>query len=126
MVRTFLPSMVSQNYGKIISICSMSAINSLPFGATYSATKYGVDGFMNALFDELCVLGLEKKIKLTTIFPDFVTTRKELSTIVEDTMKLKYDMLTPERVVDEAVDAIKLGKRRKIVSDLTFAHVLVK
>jgi short-subunit dehydrogenase len=118
--------MIERNYGKIVSTCSVSAIDALPFGITYTATKYGVDGFMNALYDELCLLELDEKIKLTTIFPDFIRTRKELEHIINDKMKLIYDLMTPERVADEAVEAIKLGKREKIISDLTLVHLLAQ
>jgi hypothetical protein len=41
-------------------------------------------------------------------------------------MKLIYDLMTPERVADEAVEAIKLGKREKIISDLTLVHLLAQ
>jgi all-trans-retinol dehydrogenase (NAD+) len=116
--------MIAQNYGKILSICSVTAFNSLPTAGTYTATKYGLDGFMNALYDELCILEIEDKIKLTTIYPDFIATRRELADIVNN--KLFYNMLTPERVADEAVEAIKLGKREKVISDLGFIHSLVK
>lgn len=126
MVATFLPGMISKKRGKIVAICSISAIDSFPFGATYASTKYGSNGFMESLWDELCAQDLEDKIKLTTIYPDFISTRQDLNTVVDDKMKIFYEILTPERVADETIDAIKKGKRQKIISNITLAHVLAK
>lgn len=125
MTRVFIEPMIKQRHGKIVSICSVSAKNSLPFSVTYSSTKWAVDGFMNALFDELCVLELEKQIKLTTIFPDFIRTRKELASLIDE-IKMSYDMLTPEEVADETVKAIVIGKREKIVSNIGMGHWLAQ
>lgn len=117
--------MIERKHGKIVTVSSVAAIASLPFGVTYTATKYGIDGFMNALYDELCIHNLEDRIKLTTIYPDFVSTRKELADFIEK-VDYKFGMLTTERVADEAVESIKLGKRRVVVSDLKLIHILIK
>lgn len=125
MVRTFLPTMIKRKHGKIVATCSIAAMDSLPFGVVYSATKYAVDGFMNALYDELCILELNDRIKLTTIYPDFTHTQKDLVEKVEK-ISLAYEMLTPERVANEAVEGIMMGKRRVLMSDLKLLHILVK
>ena len=115
--------MIERKHGKIVSICSISAINSLSFGIVYTASKWGVDGFMNALFDELCALDLEDCIKLTTIYPDFVSSRKELDNVL-DALKFEFNRLTPQRVANETVEAIKNEKRLKVISDGTLGHMI--
>lgn len=125
MTRIFLPGMVERKHGRIISICSVTAMNSFPFGVVYTATKWGVDGFMNALFDELCALDLEDFIKLTTIYPDFVSSRKELDNAL-DALKFVFNRLTPQRVADETVEAIKNEKRQKVITDGILGHMILQ
>lgn len=125
MVRIFLPDMVERKYGRIVSICSIIAMNSLSFLTAYTATKWGVDGFMNALYDELCALDLEDCIKLTTIYPDFVSSRKELDSALDE-LNFEFNRLTPQRVAREAVEAIKNEQRLKIVSDNGVGHMIIQ
>lgn len=118
--------MMQKSSGKVVTICSMSAVNSLPFGVVYTATKFGVDGFMNALYDELCMLNLEEKIKLTTIFPDFTSTRQDINDLFGSFNLSFYDMLAPERVADEAIEGIKEGKRKIYISNMKLGHFLFR
>ena len=45
MVRKFLPSMIEQKRGHILGICSAAGKSTVPFAASYCASKFGVDGF---------------------------------------------------------------------------------
>lgn len=126
MTRAFLPSMKQKMSGKIVTICSMSAVNSLPFGIVYTASKFGVDGFMNALYDELCVCNLDDKIKLTTIYPDFIATREDIRDLCAEINIPFYQLLTPERVANEAIDGIKEGKRKVFISNMKLGQFLFK
>lgn len=117
--------MIAKRYGRIVSICSILAKNTLALTVTYSTTKWGVDGFMNALYDELCASDFDEFIKLTTVYPDFVSTRKELSDML-DVIKHWYNPLTPERVADETIRAVLKERRELVVSDLSWGHVIVQ
>lgn len=121
MVHTFLPEMIERKRGKIISICSMTAVNTIPSAVVYSATKYGVKGFMSALYDELCLNDHEKFINLTTVFPDFINTRKDLIDVLEK-IKHMIILLAPNDVADKTVHGVLRKKRNIYVSDLYFAH----
>jgi len=70
--------MIERDYGHIVGIASMAAIYTIPFEIIYCATKCGVRGLHSALYDELCVFGKDKNIKLSTVYPGYVNTRKQL------------------------------------------------
>jgi short-subunit dehydrogenase len=69
LTRGFLRSL-KKTRGFIIGISSFSALESSSFGATYAATKAGVEHFQRSLFDEV----RKKGVKVTTITPDITRT----------------------------------------------------
>lgn len=83
MVKQFLPGMIERKKGRIVAIASIASKVSAPFGSAYTATKHGLDGFMESLWDDLCVGDHEEFIKLCTVYPYFINTRKELGEIFE-------------------------------------------
>ncbi len=66
-----------------MAISSVAGLLGLPRAISYCATKYGVRGFMNALYIELSVDQNEKIVNLTTVFPCFISTRKEIDFILD-------------------------------------------
>jgi all-trans-retinol dehydrogenase (NAD+) len=124
MLKTFLPGMIERKGGRIVAIASISAKLSLPLGITYSSTKYGVHGLMEALYDELCMDDYDEFIKLSTIFPYFVNTRKELGDIL-DSMEDQTPRLTPEFTADEIVKGV-MANRRNIVITPVKLHTLIQ
>jgi all-trans-retinol dehydrogenase (NAD+) len=70
--------MIERKRGHIVAISSLAGLLGLPRAISYCATKYGVRGFMNALYVELCADQNEKIVNLTTVFPCFISTRKEI------------------------------------------------
>ena len=125
MVHIFLPGMIERKFGKIVSICSAVTLNPLPSSVVYTATKYGVKGFMNTLYDELCINDYDKFINLTTVYPDFMNTRKDLIDVLE---KIKHIplLITPTRVADESIMAMKKRMRNAHVNDNYFTYFMVK
>lgn len=125
MVHIFLPGMIERRFGKIVSICSAVTLNPLPSAVVYTATKYGVKGFMNTLYDELCINDYDKFINLTTVYPDFMNTRKDLTDVLE---KIKHIplLITPARVADESIMAMKKRMRDAHVLDNYFTYFMVK
>lgn len=109
-VRTFLDGMIARKRGHIVGMSSLAGKVSLPLGIAYSATKFGVSGFMQALYDELCAFNHDDYVKVTTIYPSFVNTRKDLADVLD-----KVDEMTPrmppEYVADKIVDGILRNKR---------------
>lgn len=68
--RAVLPHFKAQGRGHLVNVSSISGKVPLPGGSGYAATKYGVTGFSQSLFQEVRDYG----IKVTTIFPGSVDT----------------------------------------------------
>lgn len=117
--------MVNQKWGRIIAVCSVTAINPMPSSVVYSSTKFGVNGFMECLHDELSMTDKDEFIKLTTVYPDFINTRRELSDVL-DKINYFFPRLTSERVADEAVNGMLMDKRKVIVCDINYLYLLLR
>ena len=59
VTRTVLPHMLKRGSGHIINMSSIAGLVAPPLYSIYSATKYGVRGFTNALRREVRPLGIE-------------------------------------------------------------------
>src|SRR3989454_6137768 len=70
MVNAVLPAMRKAGAGKIINIGSLAGITAIPFSAFYTASKFAIDGYSEALWHELRPLG----ISVSVIEPGFVHT----------------------------------------------------
>lgn len=70
VTRAVLPVMRKQLSGHIISISSTAGLTSLEFCSAYSASKFGLEGFMQALQKEVAAFG----INTTTVNPGFFRT----------------------------------------------------
>jgi short-subunit dehydrogenase len=70
MVNAVLPGMRAAGAGKIINISSLAGNTAIPFSAFYSATKFAVEGYSEALWYELAPFG----INVSLVEPSFVNT----------------------------------------------------
>ncbi len=70
VTRAFLPAMRAQKSGKIISISSSAGLIGYGFCSAYSAAKFGLDGWMEALQAEVAPSG----IQTMTVNPGFFRT----------------------------------------------------
>lgn len=71
VVNAALPAMRAARAGKIIIIGSLAGLTAIPFSAFYSATKFALEGYAEALWHELRPFG----INVTLVEPGFVRTR---------------------------------------------------
>ncbi|KAG5684991.1 hypothetical protein PVAND_014194 [Polypedilum vanderplanki] len=115
MTRTFLPTMIDRKYGHIMTIASIGSLLTIPAGSIYCASKWGLNGFMSNLDDEIHINKQDEFFKLTTIYPQFIDTRKELSDIL-DKAELKLPRSTPEEVANKAVEGMLLNETKIIIS----------
>jgi NADP-dependent 3-hydroxy acid dehydrogenase YdfG len=65
VTRSVLPHMIEHHSGHIINMCSIAGLISPPLIASYSASKFGVRAFTDALRREVTPLG----IKVSGIYP---------------------------------------------------------
>src|SRR2546421_8233773 len=70
MVNAVLPAMRAARAGKIINISSLAGNTAIPFSAFYSASKFAVEGYSEALWHEVRPFG----ISVSLVEPGFVNT----------------------------------------------------
>ncbi|HVO92184.1 MAG TPA: SDR family oxidoreductase [Terriglobales bacterium] len=70
LARLFLPAMIEKGGGAVINIGSVSGKSGEANGAAYSASKFGLIGFTQSLYEEV----REHGIKVAVILPGFVDT----------------------------------------------------
>ncbi|OXB84114.1 UNVERIFIED_CONTAM: hypothetical protein H355_012232 [Colinus virginianus] len=71
--RAFLPTMMNNNHGHIVTVASAAGHFVTPFMVAYCSSKFAAVGFHKALTDELSSLGKEG-IKTTCLCPVFINT----------------------------------------------------
>lgn len=111
MIKTFLPDMISRQKGRIVTIASIGSKITIPVLSVYCATKYGVDGLMEALYDELCYDGHENAIKLATVFPYFIYTNPSVEDVI-NRLKDPFPRYLPEEVAKVTVKGVLIDKRK--------------
>jgi 3-oxoacyl-[acyl-carrier protein] reductase len=70
LAKSFLPKMIEKAEGAVINIGSISGKTGEANGAAYSASKFGLIGFTQSLYEEVRQYG----IKVAVILPGFVDT----------------------------------------------------
>jgi len=70
LAKSFLPGMIEKGKGAVINIGSVSGKTGEADGAAYAASKFGLIGFTQSLYEEVREYG----IKVSVILPGFVDT----------------------------------------------------
>lgn len=70
LAKEFLPAMIKKGAGAVINIGSVSGKSGEANGAAYSASKFGLIGFTQSLYEEV----REHGVKVAVILPGFVDT----------------------------------------------------
>jgi short-subunit dehydrogenase len=81
MNREILPTMLERNHGQIVAMSSMSSMSGVANISTYSVTKWGLNGMMECLHNELKQFNTD--VKTTTILPYFVETNPKVSSFLD-------------------------------------------
>jgi NAD(P)-dependent dehydrogenase (short-subunit alcohol dehydrogenase family) len=115
MVKAVLPVMRRQKHGQIITISSLSGISPIPFMGIYSASKFAVEGYTEALRHELKPFG----IHVSLIEPGFL-----------HTPMTSHRQVTVERIVEydpwrqRALDAVRAYEEKGPGPELVAETVL--
>jgi short-subunit dehydrogenase len=103
--RAVLPAMARRGHGHIVNIASVAGRVGAPFEAAYSASKFAVVGFSEALTAEVAPLG----IKVSLINPGPVTTRFTEARGVPFQRKVPRP-IDPGTVASAVVDAVRADR----------------
>jgi all-trans-retinol dehydrogenase (NAD+) len=121
-VKAFLPKMIERNAGHIVTISSASGLIGVKGLADYSASKFAVFGFHEALRMEL--RKDKMKIKTTIVCPFYTSTG--LFQGVKTRFPLLLPILKPEYVAGQIVKAIKKGRKRLIMPKFAYSIFLLR
>lgn len=115
VTHAILPHMLERRQGHIINMSSVAGLIAPPLITTYSAGKYGVRAFTDALRREVAPFG----IRVSGIFPGPATTEfgKKLKRTKsrESIRRLRYPRLTSEYVARRVVEVAKRPVRSLVI-----------
>jgi 3-oxoacyl-[acyl-carrier protein] reductase len=97
LARSFLPRMIEKGEGAVINIGSISGKTGEANGAAYAASKFGLIGFTQSLYEEV----REHGIKVAVILPGFVDTP-----LIPPNSRLDRSKMIQPADVAQAVDYI--------------------
>ncbi|HLR16989.1 MAG TPA: SDR family NAD(P)-dependent oxidoreductase [Alcanivoracaceae bacterium] len=105
MTHLFMDDLAASERGHVVNVVSASAFLGLPWGSTYSASKWALLGFGESLRQEFQERGF-KHLSVTSVCPSYIDTG------MFDGVKspLFTPMLTPEKVVASMVKGIQQKK----------------
>jgi meso-butanediol dehydrogenase/(S,S)-butanediol dehydrogenase/diacetyl reductase len=103
VTKAVLPHMIAVKSGKIVNTASMASKLGAPLLAHYSASKFAVVGFTQAVAKEVAQYG----INVNAVCPGFVATGMQDREVV---WEAKLRGLTPEKVRQEYIDQTPLGR----------------
>ncbi len=105
MCHAFLPDLIASPEGHLVNMASASGFIGLPWGATYSSTKWAVIGLSESLRLELKRLG-HHHVGVTAICPSYVAT----GMFEGAKPPLFTSFLSPEKIAAKVKSAILTGR----------------
>ncbi|MHB9296629.1 putative oxidoreductase SadH [Pillotina sp. SPG140] len=121
-VKAFLPSMLTRNSGHIVTIASAAGLIGVKGLADYSASKFAVFGFDEALRMEL--RSRKSAVKTTVVCPFFIDTGMFKG------VKTKFPLLLPilnkEKTAHKIIHAILQQKKRLIIPPFVYSTVWLR
>lgn len=112
-IQEFMPDMIAQEKGHIMSTSSMSAWVGFAGAADYAATKTGLAALHEALIQELKHRYKCPHIKTSIVYPTWTKTRLT-STIEKQLQQARQYIMSPEVVAEAMVKQIIEGKSGQI------------
>jgi NAD(P)-dependent dehydrogenase (short-subunit alcohol dehydrogenase family) len=112
MVKTVLPIMRKQGSGQIINISSGLGLAAFPFAGFYSASKFALEGYTEALRHEVKPF----HIKVSLVEPGFIKTQLHQNTQRAADRIIDYDLLRQraskarDQYVEKALDPTLVGE----------------
>ncbi len=107
ITRRLLPQMIEKDHGRIVNIGSTFGSIGFAWFAAYSASKFGLRGFTEALRRELA----DTNIGVTYIAPRAVKTKLNSSAVYQMAQEVKMNMDEPAWVASRIVESVVSGKK---------------
>ena len=108
---------LTERKGTIVGISSVAGYRGLPGRSAYSASKFALQGWLEAIRTEL----LEAEVHVMWVSPGFVTSNIRRVALNKDGKKAEslmdeQNMMTPEECAEHIVHAIEKKKRSLVLS----------
>lgn len=109
---------IRKSGGSIVGISSVAGFKGLPARTAYSASKFAMEGFLEALEGEL----LKKGVHVLLVCPGFTASRIRENALTKDgsrqgeSPREEEKMMQPEEVAEQVRIAIEKRKRRLVLS----------
>ncbi|KAJ6657461.1 hypothetical protein lerEdw1_002396 [Lerista edwardsae] len=103
--KAFLPTMMENNHGHIVTVASLGGHTTVPFLVSYCSSKFAAVGFHKSLTQELSALGKDG-IQTTCLCPTFVNTG-----FIKQPRTRMFPLLEPEKVAEKLVDGILCNQK---------------
>jgi 3-dehydrosphinganine reductase len=110
-IRAFLPAMIARNSGYIVNVCSTAGFVSFYGLTAYSASKYALRGFTDALRSEMKFTGVNVSICFPpdTDTPGLETENRIKPAITEEVSKLGK-LAQPETVAESIIQGVQKNR----------------
>lgn len=118
--KAFLPSMMEDNKGHIVSIASLAGHVGVPTMVDYCTSKFAAVGFEEALHMELAADGY--KINTTVVCPFFIRS----TGMFEDISPRFVPRLSPNEVADRVVLAMRCNEKIAVVPGYLMILLVLK
>jgi NAD(P)-dependent dehydrogenase (short-subunit alcohol dehydrogenase family) len=113
-IAAVLPGMLRRGRGHLVAVSSIASLRGMPYGASYCASKAGINALMDSLRVELHPLG----IRCTTVCPGWVRTA-----IARESTLRKPGIMSVSRAARGVLAAVR--RRRTFSAFPLLARVLV-
>ncbi len=114
LTQLVLPHMLAHNHGYILNVGSGLGRTAMPALSTYSALKYALSGFSDALRRELDRTG----VYVTLVLPTWTRTEMFTPEITDLVARYGYHVDEPDEVAERAVLGLVHGDREIILGGL--------
>ncbi|OXA59264.1 17-beta-hydroxysteroid dehydrogenase 13 [Folsomia candida] len=115
ILRSFLPQMIENLDGHIITTCSLAGHIGLPYDVPYAASKFAVRGYIESVKAEMRLHPLKPKIRFTTIYPSFVNTPLISRVVYKFKMQFLFNPLEPRYVAEKIVEGVRRNEEEVFV-----------
>lgn len=106
-IREFLPAMIKDGGGHIVSTCSGVALFRFRYLSSYVASKYGLRGFLETLRLEMGLHPAKPRIKITVIYPGWMETEMTSGIIWKPRYNyMPFLQMKPNQMAEGIVDGI--------------------
>ncbi|XP_053887047.1 estradiol 17-beta-dehydrogenase 11-like [Malaclemys terrapin pileata] len=118
--KAFLPAMLNNNHGHIVTVASAAGHLATSFMVTYSSSKFAAVGFHKALTQELSALGKDG-IKTSCLCPVFTNTG-----FVKNPSIRFMKVLEPEKVANKLLEGILTNQKMIFVPSFLKMHLILE